>query len=92
MPGQNHTTTDHDEIRRWGESRGGVPAAVKETGSNGDPGIIRIEFPGRGDDERLDEVSWDEWFEAFDSNGLALVYQDKTSEGQESRFNKLVRR
>ncbi len=92
MPGENHTTTDHEEIRRWAESRGGVPAAVKETGSNGDPGIIRIEFPGRGDDERLDEISWDDWFEAFEENELALVYQNRTSDGQESRFNKLVRR
>ena len=27
------TTTDHDEIRRWAEERGGRPAHVKDTGS-----------------------------------------------------------
>ena len=85
------TTTDHDEIRRWAEERGGVPAAVRETGDGGDPGILRINFtdePGGDDDDRLEEVSWDEWFRGFDDNNLAFLYQD---EG-ESRFNKLVAR
>jgi hypothetical protein len=80
------TTTDHDEIRRWVESRGGRPARVKGTGRGDDPGILRIDF---GDpDEGLEEISWDEWFEAFDKNNLAFLYQD---EG-DSRFNKLVSR
>ncbi len=84
------TTTDHDEIRRWVESRGGKPARVIETGSNGDPGILRINFDERGgdDDTRLEEISWDDWFRAFDENALAFLYQD---EG-DSRFNKLVSR
>jgi len=30
-------TTDHDEIRRWVEKRGGHPAKVKGTGRGGDP-------------------------------------------------------
>ena len=90
MPGENHTTTDHDEIRRWAESRGGRPAHVAETGDRGDPGVLRIDF---GDaDDRLEEISWDEWFRAFDENGLALVYQEHTADGEESRFNKLVSR
>ena len=25
-------TTDHDEIRKWAEARGGRPAAVRSTG------------------------------------------------------------
>jgi hypothetical protein len=84
------TTTDHDEIRQWVELRGGKPAHVAETGSSGDPGVLRIDFnePGGDDDARLEEISWDEWFEAFDENGLAFLYQD---EG-DSRFNKLVSR
>ena len=84
------TTTDHDEIRRWVESRGGKPAAVAETGSGNDPGILRINFdePGGDDDDRLEEISWEEWFTAFDENDLAFLYSD---EG-DSRFNKLVSR
>ena len=84
------TTTDHDEIRRWVESRGGKPAAVTGTGSGDDPGILRINFdePGGDDDDRLEEISWDEWFKAFDENDLAFLYQDDG----DSRFNKLVSR
>jgi hypothetical protein len=80
------TTTDHDRIREWVESRGGRPAHVTETADADDSGILRIDFGEP--DERLSEISWDEWFEAFDENGLAFLYQD---EG-ESRFNKLVAR
>ena len=84
------TTTDHDEIRKWVESRGGRPAAVSATGAGDDPGILRINFdePGGDDDPGLEEISWDEWFRAFEDNGLAFLYQD---EG-DSRFNKLVSR
>jgi hypothetical protein len=94
MSGENRTTTDHDEIRRWAEARGGRPAAVGSTGSGDDPGILRIAFPGRpqSDDDELEEISWDEWFRAFDANGLAFVYQEQTADGEESRFNKLVSR
>jgi hypothetical protein len=94
MSGESHTTTDHDAIRRWAEARGGRPAAVEGTGSGGDPGILRIAFPDRpeSEDESLEEISWEEWFDAFDANGLALVYQEETADGEESRFNKLVSR
>jgi hypothetical protein len=92
MAGESKTTTNHDEIRRWVEERGGRPASVRDTGSNGDPGILRIDYPGRGDDESLEEISWDEWFDAFEENKLAFVYQEETKEGEESRFSKLVAR
>ena len=84
------TTTNHDEIQRWVEERGGTPAAVTATGSGDDPGILRIDF---GDSEEgLEPISWDEFFEWFDRNELAFVYQEETKEGEQSRFNKLVSR
>jgi hypothetical protein len=82
------TTTDHEEIRRWVDQRGGRPACVRGTGGKGDPGLLRIDFPGFSGEETLLEISWDEWLQAFDRNGLAFVYQDDP----ESRFNKLVSR
>ena len=87
---QSKTTTDHGEIRRWVEERGGSPAHVSGTGSADDPGVLRINFdePGGDDDDRLQEISWEEWFQAFDENKLAFLYQD---EG-DSRFNKLISR
>lgn len=93
MAGQSKTTTNHEFIRRWAEERGGRPGRVKGTGgSRGaeDPGILRIDFPGWGGEESLEPISWEEFFEHFDENGLALVYQEETKGGEKSRFNKLV--
>ena len=38
------TTTDHDEIRRWAEERGGGPATAKGTESGGETGVLRFDF------------------------------------------------
>lgn len=56
--------------------------------------MIRLEFPSapQSNDDSLQEISWDEFFEKFDESNLALVYQDRTSDGQKSNFNKLVSR
>ncbi len=87
----SQTTTDHEEIRQWAEERGGIPATVSGTKRRGEAGIIRIDFPD-GPEPSLEHISWDEWFDKFDQNGLALVYQENTSGGQQSRFNKIVKR
>lgn len=91
----SRTTTDHADIQRWTEERGGKPACVIGTGGKRhDPGVLRLAFPERAqsDDAGLKEISWDEWFEAFDANDLALVVQDETADDKLSRFNKLVSR
>lgn len=87
----SQTTTDHEQIRSWAEERGAHPACVKGTGGGEDVGMIRLDFPGYTG-EKLQEISWDEFFEKFDENGLALVYQETTASGETSNFNKLVRR
>ena len=90
---ESKTTTDHDEIRRWAEERGGQPARVIGTGKEGDPGLLRIEFPGGpGDDSNLEPISWEEFFDAFEENGLAFVYQEEKASGETSTFSKLVSR
>jgi hypothetical protein len=92
------TTTNHDEIRRWVEARGGWPARVKRTGRGArgsrtdDPGILRIDYPGFTGEKSLERISWDEWFSAFDRDGLAFLFQETIGTGQESRFSKLVAR
>jgi hypothetical protein len=85
-------TTDHDEIRRWAEERGVRPACVRGTGSDDDIGMIRLDFPGFSGEESLEKISWDDWFQSFDEDGLALLHQEKTPGGQNSNFNKLVAR
>lgn len=88
-----NTTTDHDEIRRWAEARGAVPAAVEGTGDEPDhapdAGLLRFEFR---DNESLDEVDWKPFFRTFEDRRLAFLYQEETSNGDLSRFNKFVSR
>src|SRR3954447_20424946 len=91
MANLSKTTQDHEEIRRWAEERGGKPAHVKSTESGDDIGIIRIDFPGYSGQGSLEEITWDEFFEKFDDNDLALVYQEETAEGERSNFNKIVK-
>ena len=86
------TTQDHDEIQRWAEARGAVPAEVASTEKSGEPGILRFMFPKakNANDGSLQEISWDDFFEKFDDSGLELIYQEKTAGGAKSNFNKLV--
>lgn len=84
---QANTTTDHDTIRKWAEERGGHPARVK-TDEPG--GILRIDFGEP--EESLEEIGWDEFFRIFEDRKLAFLYQEKTGDGESSRFNKLVDR
>lgn len=82
------TTTDHDTIRSWAESKGGKPAAVKRTHQGGDTGIVRIMFPEAPNSQHdaLTEISWDEFFEQFEDSRLALLYDP------DSMFSKIVGR
>jgi hypothetical protein len=84
-----HATIDHNEIRRWAEKHGGRPAKVETKGPGG---ILRLDFGEK--DPNLEEISWDEFFQIFDDNDLALLIQAEPSEseGRPSRFNKFVQR
>ncbi len=88
----SQTTTDHEQIRQWAEDRGAHPACVRGTGGGEDIGMIRLDFPGYSGGDSLEEITWDEFFEKFDEQGLALLYQDTTARGQKSNFNKLIAR
>lgn len=84
---ESKTTTDHEQIRKWAESRDGHPARVK---GQGEGGILRIDFGEP--EESLEPIDWDTFFEIFDDNKLAFLYQEKTESGGTSRFNKFVER
>jgi hypothetical protein len=87
---EGQLTTDHDKIRKWAEERGAVPATVKATEKKGEPGILRLDFPPR--DAALEQIPWEDFFEKFDHEHLAFLYQDKTKDGSISRFYKFVNR
>ncbi len=84
--------TDHDEIRRWAEERDARPSAVQRTHTDDSVGIIRLDFPGYSGENSLEEIEWDEWFDKFDDNNLALIVQDQMAGGERSNFNKIVSR
>lgn len=88
----SQTTTGHNEIQRWVSERGGHPARVKGTNKGDSAGVLRIDYPGFSGEERLEEISWEEFFDGFEKNELAFLYQDKTKDGKQSRFSKLVDR
>ncbi len=87
-----NVTTDHDFIMRWVEERKGKPTRVKGTGGGKDPGILRIDFPDYSGKYSLEEIPWEEFFQKFEENRLAFLYQDKTATGKVSRFNKFISR
>lgn len=92
MASESHTTTDHDEIRRWVEEHDGTPASVKGTEGGDVAGVLRIDFPGGAGEESLTPISWEEWFEKFEDSGLAFLYQEQKASGEDSTFFKLVSR
>jgi hypothetical protein len=92
MAGESKSTTDHEVIKRWTEERGGKPATVRGTGEEEEAGVLRIDFPGYGGENSLQEISWEEFFDKFEEKKLAFLYQEKTSGGDESRFFKFVSR
>lgn len=81
-------SSDHETVKRWAQERGGKPAKVKGTGGNGSVGMIRFTFSKTH--HALEEISWDEFFKEFDKNGLALLYQEQTRDGKQSRFFKFI--
>lgn len=89
---ESKITADHDLIRKWIEEREGIPSVVKGTGEKETAGILRIDFPPAGTKPNLRHISWEEFFKTFEDKNLAFLYQDKTREGEISRFNKFVNR
>lgn len=86
-PGRSLVTTSHDVIRQWAQARGARPATVEGSEHEGRAGVLRFDV---GDaDDRLREISWDEWFETFDSRGLNFIYQEERKDGRQSNFFRL---
>lgn len=86
----SYTTTDPEVIRAWAEARGGQPASAAGDHGENDAGLLRIDF--RDDSGKLEDVDWEPFFKTFEDRKLAFVYQEKTSNGEISRFNRFVSR
>ena len=92
MSGESTVTTDHKRIKQWVEERGGSPARVKDTDKGNSSGVLRIDYPGYSGEESLETITWEEFFEGFETNNLAFLYQEETKDGNKSRFSKLIER
>ena len=91
--GRSLVTTSHEVIRQWADAHGGVPATAPGSEHGGHVGVLRIAFPENSDrDSNLEQISWDDWFEKFDQENLAFLYQAQKSSGEDSTFFKLVNR
>jgi hypothetical protein len=82
--GETITTTEHETVRDWVEQRGSVPAQVTDPAGE-DPGSLAI-VPAGKDDDSLALISWEEFFEIFDDEGLAFVYQTEKENPREQWF------
>jgi len=85
---QTLVTRDHEVIQSWAEKRRATPATVRGTEHGDTLGVLRFDFPGYGGD-RLEEVSWDEWFNTFDTRNLEFIYQEHKADGSDSNFFRL---
>ena len=88
-------TRDHEVVRRWATQRKAEPATGEHTSSGqatvhvSDGGAgIRFNFPAVG---RFRPISWDEWFENFETHELVFVYERDTSGMTSSNRYRLVK-
>lgn len=88
----SNQTHNHQTIKEWAEQRGGIPAKVIGTGSNGDESILRIHFPEFSKSNDLKEISWEDFFDNFEEGRLDFLYQDAKENGEQSSFHKFVAR
>jgi hypothetical protein len=96
------TLTDHEEIRGWAAARMGVPAIVDRSAQPGTQAVLILVFDQQAyaDQDRPERppnaggyelVEWDEWFEIFDEEQLALVVA-KDVPGLRENFHEIIRR
>jgi len=86
--GQTLATRSPEVIRAWADERGGRPATVPGTEHDGRPGVLRITFSEEGN-SRLEEIGWDDWFRSFEERQLVFIYQETTTDGNQSNFFRL---
>lgn len=70
-------TTNNNEIQAWVRNNGGRPAVVIGTSNENTAGMLRIDF---NQDPNLRAISYEEFFDMFERNNLALRYTDEPKE------------
>jgi len=74
-------TIDHEEVREWAELHGGAPAILADS-RVGESGMLRLDF---GDGvEQLERITWEDFFDIFEDNDLAFIYEASDADGDAS--------
>jgi hypothetical protein len=92
IPENVRITTDHEEIKQWAEEHNARPAVVRHETRGGGVGIIDIDLAHFGEDEYVEPISWEDFFEQFDERNLAFVYEKETLPGEKHWFHKFTKR
>lgn len=79
-------TTDHDRIREWAGQHETVPVLADVSGG---PELRLLSNPA---DDRGDQLSWQQFFERFETESLALRYRETATRGEGQPAYELVAR
>ncbi len=80
-------------IKQWVEERKGYPAtAVRPGDQPNNVGVLKIKFPGQDVGGKLRAITWDEFFQKFETKGLAFVYMEDAANGEPSQCYKFISR
>lgn len=84
-------TTNKSLIKSWVEAHKGMPALLQEDHQSKGP-VLCINFPQSQQATPVRNISWEEFFSAFDTHNYVMVYREKQADEDESPFCKLMRR
>lgn len=90
--GREMYTTNHDQIRRWVEDRGGSPSRTLGSEYGLDKGGLYIRFADEEPDVETKSIDWTEFFKLFDGFELAFLFRNRTPSGSQSRFYEFIDR
>src|SRR5687767_6734721 len=78
--------TNHKEVMELMQEHGGRPAVIEDPTTDGGALGLRVDFSGKEDEKNLSQtkesagISWERFFEIFDQENLALVYDPNEEE------------
>ena len=79
-------THDHAEIKNWIKARDGRPAMLKD-----EPNALTLRFKEL-ESGAMKLISWTKFFQRFEEDNLALVYQEVGDGGEIRSFCRLLPR
>lgn len=75
-------TIDHEDIKSWAEARQARPVQLRRFGQETYMDRLKFRFPGEEYPDEED-LSWEEFFDIFDSYRLEFVFEDLADEAVE---------